>query len=312
MEKRLDAQITSLFGTRVCLNKYGADWVGKDPFVKHETRLGVIQQDIILECVNAGLKSTGVSADKKLKFKEMVAKSLVVAGAVYDYASDKNYNELMKKVNITVSSFSILSELEKANLGSQIVAAANDSIGDMGTEYIISATDITDLATCVTNYRLFIPKPKAAIADAATARKNVEKLVKEGFSILKKVDKLMNIFANTDFSSEYFMSRKIVYASTANKIYTLDVACNIIRKICIHLFKIGETVTIYNDGTVSLQLGLALKAKSTVLVWYTVAAGATVTINPELLGNLTLKYIMVKNADLFVKGHLVFTINKAK
>ena len=312
MDKRLDAQISSIFQTRGCLNKYGTDWVGKDPFVKHETRLGVIQHDIILECINAGLTSAGVSADKKLKFNEMVSKSLVVAAAVYDYASDEDDNDLMGKVNITASSFSKLSELEKATLGDQIVTAANASIGDMGTEYIISATDITELVGFVANYRLFVPKPKAVIADAATARKKIKKLAKEGLSVLKKVDKLMNIFVDTDFSSEYFSSRKIVFASTAKKIYTLEVACHFIRKICIHLFKIGETVTIENDGTVSLQVGLAFNAKATVLVWYTVAAGETVTIKPDLMGDLKFKYVMVKNADLYVKGHLVFTINKSK
>lgn len=312
MEKRLDAQITSLFATRVCINKYGTLWVGKDPFEKHELRLGVIQNSIIQECINAGLKSVGVSADKKLKFEDMVAKGLVVAGAVYDYGSDNNLNELMNKVNITPSSFTKLSELERANLGTQIVNAANDSISAMGTHYIITVTEITELATSVSNYRVYTPKPKGVIADAATARKNIKKLVREGFSILKKVDKLMIIFANTDFSSEYFMSRKIVYASTANKKYTLEVACNIIKKICIHLFKVGETVTIENNGPVSVQVGLALNAKATVLVWYTVAAGTTVTINPDLLGNVTMKFVMVKNADLFIKGHLIFTINKAK
>ena len=117
---------------------------------------------------------------------------------------------------------------------------------------------------------------------------------------------------DTDFHKSYFSARKIIYASTANKIYTLEVACHIIRKICIHLFKIGETVTIENDGTVSLQVGLAFNAKATVLVWYTVAAGETVTIKPDLMGSLDFKYVIVKNADLYVKGHLVFTINKSK
>ena len=153
MNKIVDAQVSSIFRTHASIKAFSGSWAGMQPIIKHEIQLGVIENKIIQEFVNAGLTSKGVSEDKKAKLGNMITKSLIIAASVYDYGSDKENNELMEKVDITASSFAHLSELEKAALANEIVAAATDSIADMGTDYIIAQSDIDELKTFVSNYQ---------------------------------------------------------------------------------------------------------------------------------------------------------------
>ncbi len=108
-----------------------------------------------------------------------------------------------------------------------------------------------------------------------------------------------------------FFPMQLIYKASNEKRYTLLVPAHIIKKICIHTFKTGETVTLTNNSTQELKVGLASAAKGNVLVWYTLAPSQTVTINPNLLGNLTNRYVMVKNESLTERGDITFVINVA-
>ncbi len=95
---------------------------------------------------------------------------------------------------------------------------------------------------------------------------------------------------------------------TSKKVYVPKAS---IRKILSHLFKIGETITMKNNGTTDLWVGFAETVKDGVKAWYLLPAGETVTaINYNVLGDVTFKFVMVKNSDLTTSGDITFSINK--
>ena len=119
------------------------------------------------------------------------------------------------------------------------------------------------------------------------------------------------LFIDTPAAALAFLPMDLIYKAANQKIYTLLVPSASLRKICIHLFKEGEMVQMTNNRSVDLKIGLALNAKATVLIWYTLRAGQTVTINPRLLGDVAMKYVMTENEDIDITGDITFIINAA-
>ena len=121
---------------------------------------------------------------------------------------------------------------------------------------------------------------------------------------------LMMVYITNVALAIAFFPMEFIYKAAKQTIKTVYVPKATIKKILSHLFKVGETFTAKNNGTVDLYIGLAQTATSDVLVWYLLPAGATVTdIAYSLLGNPTFKFVMTKNASLTTAGDLTFTVN---
>ncbi len=122
---------------------------------------------------------------------------------------------------------------------------------------------------------------------------------------------LIMIFIDTPSKALKFLPMTFIYNAANQITHTLVVPAHIIKKICIHTFKTGETVTLTNNLVVPIKVGLAIDATATVLVWYTILPSEPKTINPDLLGNILYKYIMAQNEDLLISGDITLTINAA-
>ncbi len=122
---------------------------------------------------------------------------------------------------------------------------------------------------------------------------------------------LIMIFIDTPSKALKFFPMEFIYNAANMITHTMMVPAHTLKKICIHTFKLGETVTLTNNLVVPIKVGLALDAKATVLLWYTVFPGEPVTITPDKLGNILYKYIMTENDDLLIAGDITFTINAA-
>ena len=212
MDKRTDARIEALVQCLATLQAFKNDWLLLPPFVKANDRLEANRQKIIIKCVGTGLKSTGVSTDKKFRLEDMVNKTLVVAASVFSYADDTNNNELKTNTNVTRWGLKHGSDQEKADACDLIVGLANAHIAAMGTDYIIKQQDIDDLSDAVDAYRAHIPKPRQVITDGATARVEIQMLVKASYVDLKKLDKLMERFKTDNFTfyDKWFRARNII------------------------------------------------------------------------------------------------------
>ena len=80
-------------------------------------------------------------------------------------------------------------------------------------------------------------------------------------------------------------------------------------KLCNHLFKFGEMVTMTNNKLVPLKVGLAKDTKSKDIVWFILLPGKTVTLNPMFLGNIKFNYVMCMNEDMNDSGNITFVIH---
>ncbi|MEI6509265.1 MAG: hypothetical protein WCO54_12335 [Bacteroidota bacterium] len=110
-----------------------------------------------------------------------------------------------------------------------------------------------------------------------------------------------------------FFPMRLIYKAANQKSYTLLVPKASRRKVCIHLFKEGETITITNKGLVDLKIALTRNQKGEPTAWYTLPSGHTVTnIAPTVIGDTALRYVMVKNENLDTRGDINFIINAAE
>ena len=109
-----------------------------------------------------------------------------------------------------------------------------------------------------------------------------------------------------------FFPMRMIYKAANEKRYTLRVPKHSMRKICSHTIKIGETFSMANNEVVDLKVGYTHDPKVEPTTWYTLLAGHNVNdLNPALIGDITKKFIMVKNEDLETSGDITFVINIA-
>jgi len=178
-------------------------------------------------------------------------------------------------------------------------------------------SDLADLKTQVQNYANALANKKSS----QTSKKTIVRTDTTEINGLRDACTkamwyvyagLLRVFIDNPSEALAFFPMQLIYQAANQKRYQLLVPAHSRRKICIHLFKIGETITMINNLTVDLKIGLAQKANSTSIVWYTLAAGATLRdANPNILGNIAFKYIMVENDDLTTRGDITFIINAA-
>ena len=175
---------------------------------------------------------------------------------------------------------------------------------------------LSDLKIQVQAYSDLLAGKTAKQSSGKTAVKDNSVLVKKAVDNASKglwfvYCSLILVFIENPAQALAFFPMRLIYKAANEKRYIVMILEHCIKKLCIHLFKAGETITMTNDGTVDVQIGLALNAKSTVVLWYNLPAGHTVTISPALLGDLSYKFVMLKNEDLELRGHITFVINVA-
>lgn len=224
MDKRTDAKIEALVQSIATQQTYKNDWLLMQPFVKANTKLNAFMDNIVLKCVETGLKSQGVTTDKKMKLFDMVDLTLIIAASVFDYADDNNNNDLKTNTNVTRTGLMKGSDEEKADACELIVGLANTNITAMGTDYIIKQLDIDNTGDAVDAYRLHIPKPRQVISNGATTRVEIQMLVADAYVVLKKLDKLMEHFKKTNFEfyDKWFRARNIILKGEHKKSETDD------------------------------------------------------------------------------------------
>jgi len=150
---------------------------------------------------------------------------------------------------------------------------------------------------------------KGSVDTDITAMKNAVDAAAEG--VWYCFHGLMMVFISTPKKALAYFPMELIYKATHEKTYSLQVPKREKRKICMRRFKPGDTVTMENLTTVDLFVALTQTAKSEPTLWYLLPAGAIVTLNPNVLGNIAYKFVMVKNDDFNTTGDIKFTIHAA-
>lgn len=155
---------------------------------------------------------TGFATDKTAQKKSVSQMAAVIAGQIYAYAS-KNKNPVLKEaVDFSAS------DIYRTKDGE--LAARCQTIHDLGVTNIAALADfgvtnaaLTELQTAIQAYVDSAPKPRSAIADRSTVKRNIENLFFEAEDILiEQMDKLVESMSKTqpDFVNTYKSARVII------------------------------------------------------------------------------------------------------
>ena len=219
---------------------------------------------------------------------------------VYEQDSER-YDELLIGGRKEFYSGSRASRLIRVN--ALVVAIGTDaSLADLKLEVQAHADAMSGKTLTQTG-------KKGAVDTDITALNNAVDAAAEG--VWYCFHGLMMVFISTPKKALAYFPMELIYKALHEKFYTLRVPKREKRKICMRYFKPGDTVTMENLSTVDLLVAITQTAKSEPTLWYLLPAGAIVTLNPSVLGNIAYKFVMVKNDDFNTTGDIKFTIHAA-
>ena len=239
----------------------------------------------------------GIAEDKLVKEGEMIKHTLGLIGPMVAYANVTSNEPLRQEVDYSKR------ELEKSRDTvledrCQIVQdRANTHSVELIASYGVTAGQITDHATTITDYHGAIAGPRSATAVKKTQTEALEVLLKSTMEILTgKLDQLIVIFetSNPQFVSDYKNARIIVDLGARQYTWTGTVGAGMIENI---MDAAGNDATVWeltNEGTDALLFGRGADS-SDMGTPVTVGAGETVTKTAIELGASGNKYLNVQN-----------------
>ena len=165
---------------------------------------------VLTEGVHGKVISKDVSQD------EIITQCLVIAGAVYGYAADKNNSELMTFADINSKTFLKLRDSEVPVTFEKFIEKAEE-VGDELGAYGINAEKITDARTKLIDYNNKFSGVGAGKGAKTTARKTITLLFDKAEKKLKVLDRLMLGFkvSNSELYARYLAAR-IIYDKPAS------------------------------------------------------------------------------------------------
>ena len=286
----------SLVVQEVC-NTNNAVWSGVPAFVtafgEFETGISNIHTTRLEQ--EKDLK--GIAEDKMVKEEEMIKQTLGLIGPIVAYANVTSNEPLRQEVDYSKR------ELEKSRDTiledkCQIVQdRANTHSVELIASYGVTAVQITDHATTITDYHAVIAGPRSAIALRKTQTEVLEELLDSTIGILTdKLDELVVVFQVTSpqFVSDYDNARIIVDLGARQYTWTGDVGAGMIKNIMDSASNDATVWELTNTGTEALLIGRGADS-SDMGTPVTVGAGMTETKTAIELGASGNKYLNVQN-----------------
>jgi len=286
----------SLVVQEVC-NTNNAVWSGVPAFVtafgEFETGISNIHTTRLEQ--EKDLK--GIAEDKMVKEEEMIKQTLGLIGPIVAYANVTSNEPLRQEVDYSKR------ELEKSRDTiledkCQIVQdRANTHSVELIASYGVTAVQITDHATTITDYHAVIAGPRSAIALRKTQTEVLEELLDSTIGILTdKLDELVVVFQVTSpqFVSDYKNARIIVDLGVGQNTWSGEVDAGTIKNIMDAASNDATVWELSNTGTDALQFGRGADS-SDMGTPVTVGAGETVTKTAIELGASGNKYLNVQN-----------------
>ncbi len=164
---------------------------------------------------------TGVAAAKKTRKTALIDQMLFIIGALRAYAKATGDDELFNFVNYKRYKLEAQADTVLTQLANSIKDKANLHLAALA-DYGITAVVMAAYQTAITNYALFVPKPRTARVSKKTVTKNIKDLIKQiDELLLDELDALAIQFkvANADFYNNYLSSRIIIdLGSTTAKV----------------------------------------------------------------------------------------------
>ena len=212
MKNTQENKLSMYYAVQQVCNTNNTVWNGlpafATAFANFETSIATIKNRLEVQNKNV----LGVSLDKTIYKTTMVDKALLVANAVYAYATDVNNFTLQSKVDFSKSDLARGRDVSILQNCELIKNEADAIITDL-TDYGILAADITDLQNKIEAFVSANTAPRTAIIERKGATAEISQVLKAADTILKsKMDKLIESFkiSNPRFYNLYFDARIIV------------------------------------------------------------------------------------------------------
>ena len=239
----------------------------------------------------------GIAEDKSVKEDEMIRQTLGLIGPIVAYANVINDETLRQEVDYSERELRRSRDTVLENQCQIVQDRTNTHSVNLIASYGVTAVQITDHATTITDYHAVIAGPRSAISLRKTQTATLEVLLKSTIAILtEQLDQLVVVFHTTSpqFESDYTNARIIVDLGGGQNTWAGTVGAGTIDNI---MDAAGNDTTVWelnNTGTQDLQFGRGADS-SDMGTPVTVAAGTTVTKTAIELGASGNKYLNVQN-----------------
>lgn len=171
-------------------------------------KIGLLQQQVALQTAII----TGVAKAKRTRKTTLIDQMLVVIGALRAYAKETNDDELFNFVNYKRYKLNKQADTVLAQLAINIKDKANSLIASL-SDYGITPALMGTFNLAISDYALFVPKPRSARVNKKTVTKNIKDIIKEIDGILlDELDALAIQFKTTqaDFYNDYLSARMVI------------------------------------------------------------------------------------------------------
>lgn len=212
MNDNQENRVSMFMAVKKVVDKFTAVWTPVAAFVASYGRFELIMDRILTELGIQETATTGVRTDKLAAQEAMIDQALIVAGAVYAFASDTENNTLREAVNYSYSDLRYVRDTISGERARVIHDQANGVVGSLA-DYGVDAALLLAFDGLIDAYVDVIAAPRVAITVRKGATSNLADDIKMAEKELKeKMDKLMPQFkaGSPDFYGQYFNARIIV------------------------------------------------------------------------------------------------------
>jgi hypothetical protein len=154
----------------------------------------------------------GATKDKSASLDSLVELILKVANSLYVYAFNTANNRLLEKVNVNKTSF-YCSHGQTALTLAKIIADEVNANKEALRNYGVSDTDITELATAISQLETLLNAPAGVIGERKMYTSSLRELFVAADSVIyDKLDKLIRLFKSSspEFFTLYSNARNVV------------------------------------------------------------------------------------------------------
>jgi hypothetical protein len=207
-----------------------------------------------------GLITTGATTNKRLLHKVAADKAEHVANGLQAYYEDINDATNAEQFQYNKNNFYKVKTVEIINTMQLIRDRAASILPAPATllAFNITAADITELQTAITNFTNAAPTKKVLQAATTAATELLNPLFTTLRTQLRKLDNLIKTFkiAQPTFVEGYFNARTIVNLGKSHSSKELELEPYHFEAIFGKKFKEGDTLTIRNHSQVPIQIFL--------------------------------------------------------
>ena len=148
---------------------------------------------------------------KETHLKALTRVAVPVAQAVAAWAEEQNDVALADQIAFTRTDFLRAREQDALDRAHLVHDEATTHAADLETDFGITAATLTELDTRITAFADALAQPRHALAERSAHTRRIERLFPDIDRILtRRLDRLVEQLAGTDFYDEYRAARRIV------------------------------------------------------------------------------------------------------